>query len=271
MVEFLCPVCGKKLILSGSAFSCSERHSFDRARKGYVNLLTGSGTGRHGDDKLMVRARTRFLDKGYYAPLAERLAALAAEEAPALIIDAGCGEGYYTGMISRRVPDADIIGLDISKDAVAAAAKRCPTGRFAVASTASIPLENGCADIMLNIFSPFFPAEFARVLKPGALLLRVIPLEKHLHGLREFVYDVPYDNELPSLDDDHFEIAGTEELRYSIRLDGREDISDLFMMTPYYYKTSAADQAKLERAEHLETEIEFGIIKYRKKKTVQVP
>lgn len=264
MTEFLCPVCGKKLSSSGTAFSCPAGHSFDIARSGYVNLLTNSGSGRHGDDKLMVRARTRFLDKGFYAPLADRLAELAAVEKPDLIVDAGCGEGYYTDMLSRISPHAEVIGLDISKDAIAAAAKRCRVGRFAVASIAGIPLEDGCADVLLNVFSPFFPAEFARVLKSGALLLRVIPLEMHLHALRELVYDTPYDNDVPELDADGFETEGFEELRYSIRLESREDIEDLFRMTPYYYKTSAADQDKLRRAEQLETEIEFGIIRYRK-------
>lgn len=264
MVPFLCPVCGDNLILSGKTFSCPERHSFDVARSGYVNLLLNSGSGRHGDDKRMVKARTQFLDKGYYAPLAETLASISAEAAPAMLLDAGCGEGYYTEIISRTVPDADIIGLDISKDAVAAAAKRCSRGRFAVASTASIPLPDACADLILNVFSPFFPAEFHRVLKPGALLLRVIPLETHLHELRQLVYDAPYDNTVPAPETEGFALIGTEELRYTIRLSETEDILHLFMMTPYYYKTSAADQEKLFKAVSLETQIEFGILQYRK-------
>lgn len=264
MVPFLCPVCGNKLISSGRTFSCTGNHSFDVARSGYVNLLMNSCSGRHGDDKRMVKARTQFLDKEYYAPLADRLAAIAEEASPALLLDAGCGEGYYTEIISRTVPGAGIIGLDISKDAVAAAAKRCGRGRFAVASTASMPLPDECADMILNVFSPFFPKEFHRVLRPGALLLRVIPLEKHLHELRQLVYDAPYDNTVPALNAEGFALVGKEELRYSATISDKDDLLNLFMMTPYYYKTSAVDQEKLFRAGSLETQIEFGILQYRK-------
>lgn len=264
MVQLICPVCGERLRREKSAYICPRRHSFDIARSGYVNLLPSSGSGRHGDDKLMVRARTQFLDRGYYLPLAERLAAIAAEERPGVIVDAGCGEGYYTDIVSRAADGADTVGLDISKDAVAAAAKRCRRGTFAVASTVSIPLEDCCADMVLNVFSPFFPVEFARVLKPGGTLVRVIPLERHLHELRQLVYDSPYDNDVPPLEVPGFERAGTEELRYAVDINNGGDISNLFMMTPYYYKTSAEGQARLRAAQRLTTQIEFGIVKYKK-------
>ncbi len=266
MIYLICPVCGERLRREESAYICPRRHSFDIAKSGYVNLLPPSGSGRHGDDRLMVRARRQFLDRGYYSPLAARLAEIAAEERPGLIVDAGCGEGYYTDRVSLASGDAETVGLDISKDAVAAAAKRCRRGIFAVASTVSMPLEDCCADMMMNVFSPFFPAEFARVMKPGALLVRVIPLERHLHELRQLVYDSPYDNVVPPLETPGFEPPEVEELRYTVTIDNSEDIANLFMMTPYYYKTSAADQARLTSAQTLTTQIEFGIVKYRVKK-----
>lgn len=263
MISLICPVCGERLKREENAYICPKRHSFDIAKSGYVNLLPSSGSGRHGDDKLMVRARTQFLNKGYYRPLALRLAEIAATERPGLIVDAGCGEGYYTDIVSLASEGAETVGLDISKAAVAAAAKRCRRGVFAVASTVSMPLEDSCADVILNVFSPFFPAEFARVLKPGGLLLRVIPLELHLHELRQLVYESPYDNTVPELEAPGLELLGTEELKYTICIDGSDDISSLFMMTPYYYKTSAADQARLAEAQALTTRVEFGIVSYR--------
>lgn len=263
-MEFLCPVCGRELEKHEKTYSCGEHHSFDIARSGYVNLLPPRGNGHHGDDRLMIRARTAFLNRGYYFPLAERVAALAQESSPEGIIDAGCGEGYYTEIVANRCPGAEIIGLDISRDAAAVAAKRCTGGHFAAASTAAMPLKDNCTDVLLNIFSPFFPKEFARVLKKGGKVIRVIPLEKHLHELRALIYDSPYDNDMPDLSADGFAITGWEELQYRITVGNNEDLMNLFMMTPYYYKTSAADQKKVKNAQQLETQIGFGIAIYKK-------
>ena len=70
MPELMCPVCGQPLILEGKTYRCETGHCFDCAKSGYVNLLPPAPSGkRHGDDKLMVKARTDFLDKGYYDPL----------------------------------------------------------------------------------------------------------------------------------------------------------------------------------------------------------
>lgn len=116
-----------------------------------------------------------------------------------------------------------------------------------------------------HIFSPLFETEFHRVLKQKGILIRVIPLETHLHELREVVYDHPYDNDVPDLNIEGFQIIKKEELKYTITLETTEDILSLFRMTPYFYKTGREDQEKLEHCEQLTTSIEFGIIVYEKK------
>ena len=271
MPELMCPVCGQRLILEGKTYRCETGHCFDCAKSGYVNLLPPAPGGkRHGDDKLMVKARTDFLDKGFYDPLAREIARCVADcSAEYLhIVDAGCGEGKYTVDVLNHLAEhgktADIVGIDISKEALICAARRSKALKLCVASTAHMPLADGCADVVLNIFSPFMGEEFARVLKPDGRLLCVVPLERHLWELKQLIYDTPYENPAPNEALPGFELVGRQDLRYEIELNRNEDIINLFKMTPYYYKTGADDQKKAEKADCLKTAIEFGVFVYRK-------
>ena len=266
MTDFICPVCRKELESNGISYICSEGHCFDIAKKGYVNLLMSNSAGRHGDDKLMVRARTEFLNAGYYAPLADRLVSIAKGlvSGPAVIIDAGCGEGYYSAAI-EQAGIGRVTGIDISREALIAAARRGKGMALAVASTADMPVPDECADIVLNVFSPLFEDEFCRVLKDGGHLIRVVPMEKHLWEIKALVYDKPYENDAVELELNGFALESTDELRYDISLESGEMIRNLFMMTPYYYKTGENDQKKLQSADKLKTAVEFCVAVYRKK------
>lgn len=271
MPELLCPVCGQPLSLEGSSYRCGKGHCFDRAKSGYVNLLPPAPGGkRRGDDKLMVRARTEFLNRGYYDPLADAVADCVAhcDRAHLEIVDAGCGEGKYTVAVQERLAacgkTADIVGIDISKEALMGAARRSGALTLCAASTAHMPLADGCADVVLNIFSPLMAEEFARVLREDGRLICVVPLERHLWELKALIYDTPYENPPPDERLSGFELKQRRELRYAIELNSGADIVSLFKMTPYYYKTGAADQQKAERASHLKTTVEFGIFVYEK-------
>lgn len=271
MPELMCPVCGQILRLEGRTYRCEKGHCYDCAKSGYVNLLPPAPGGkRHGDDKLMVKARTDFLDKGYYDPLAAAVARCAADcKGDHLhIVDAGCGEGKYTVDVLSHLTacgkTADIVGIDISKEALICAARRSKAVKLCVASTAHMPLADGCADVVLNIFSPMMGEEFARVLKPDGRLICVVPLERHLWELKQLIYDTPYENPAPTGALDGFTLVERKDLRYEIELNCKEDIVSLFRMTPYYYKTGAADQKKAECAEYLKTTIEFGVFVYQK-------
>lgn len=271
MPELMCPVCGLTLRLEGKTYRCEKGHCFDCAKSGYVNLLPPAPGGkRHGDDKLMVKARTDFLDKGFYDPLAECIAEFTADckEETLHIIDAGCGEGKYTVDVLDHLTacgkTADIVGIDISKEALICAARRSKEVKLCVASTAHMPLADGCADVVLNIFSPLMVEEFARVLKPGGCLICAVPLEKHLWELKALIYDTPYENPTPSVELSGFTLIERQDLRYEIELNSGEEIADLFKMTPYYYKTGIADQKKAESAAYLKTTVEFGVLVYQK-------
>lgn len=269
MLDLLCPVCGETLVREERVWHCKNRHSFDVARSGYVNLLPPSASGkRHGDDKHMVAARTAFLSRGYYDHLigavAEACMQLAGPDA--CVLDAGCGEGTYT----RAIYDAlaakggrpQLLGADISAEAVKRAARQVPEGIFCVATTARLPLAAESLDLIVNIFSPFMAEEFRRVLKPGGYLLRVVPMEKHLIELKAAVYDHPYENPPFEPAAEGFRLMQTQALRTTITLSSNEDVQALFLMTPYYYKTGAEDQKKLAAVQSLRVTTEFLLAVY---------
>ena len=120
---FRCPLCGTPLEREETRWLCPNRHSFDRAAAGYVHLLPANK--KHskdpGDDKAMVAARSAFLDKGYYAPLRDSLCKVILQHterrsAP-VILDSGCGEGYYTAGLFQGLTEAGlaprIAGVDL--------------------------------------------------------------------------------------------------------------------------------------------------------------
>lgn len=270
MLKFCCPVCKEELNLDGRTYKCINNHCFDCAKQGYVNLLQSnkSKSKRHGDDKLMIEARTRFLNTNFYKPLCDLMCELLKKYVPqnASVLDAGCGDCYYTGKIEKALAykNASIAGVDISKSALIAAAKRSKSINLAVASVFSLPVGDLSCDAVLNVFSPFAPEEYARVLKSGGLLLRVIPLENHLFSLKKAIYDNPLKNPEESTEIAGFTLAESQELKYSIELKSNEQIESLFKMTPYYYKTSRTDQQKVEKLSTLQTEIEFCVLVYKK-------
>ena len=273
MSGFVCSVCGKPLSESGGAVRCAANHSFDKAKEGYVNLLLASRmrTKAPGDSKEMVAARNRFLNGGGYAPFAAELARLCAELARKkggvlYILDAGCGEGYYDEAIcaelERQGLPFRLAGFDISKAAVRLAAKRkLPGAQFAVASSFAAPVESGWADVVLNIFSPFAGEEFHRCLAPGGTLIYAVPTADHLMGLKDVLYDEPYENPCQQVDYQGFALAGETRVEESITVEGQA-IGDLFAMTPYYWKTPAEGSARLAKLERLETPIGFRFLLY---------
>ena len=253
MVNLRCPVCAGALEKRAGAYLCPKNHSFDIAKSGYVNLLLNSSQGHHGDDKLMVRARRDFLDKGYYDRFIAAVADAAAEFTPpeATVLDAGCGEGIYSLAVLRAIEKAgkhgELLGVDISKTALQYASKRSPDFTLCVASCAHLPVEDGSVDEVLNIFSPFVPEEFARVLKRSGYLLRAYPLREHLWELKALIYDTPRDNPPTPLETEGFTLVETREVRDIIHLSCNEDILSLFRMTPYYYKTAPCSPTPCSR------------------------
>ena len=267
MSVLICPVCGGELTRRERSYSCPAGHSYDIARQGYVNLLMSnqSSAARHGDDRLMVNARRDFLDRGYYNPLRDAvIRAVSGSVKGGVTVDSGCGDCWYTSAV-YGVLGGEVIGVDISKAALIAGARRCRELTLCVASASRLPIRSGSADTVLNIFSPAELGEFHRVLAPRGRLIRALPMERHLWSLKKAVYDTPYLNPPTETELPGFRLAGSQEVRTQIDLKTSEDIQNLFKMTPYYYKTGRNDQEKLTRLDSLTVEIEVIVAVYEKR------
>ena len=274
MSLFSCPLCAAPLTREEHAYRCPGGHSFDIAAAGYTHLLPPNrkNSKAPGDDKEMVAARSAFLEKGYYLPLRQGLeelcCALTREIPSPVLLDSGCGEGWYTAGLYQAMTQQGlapkVAGVDISKFALKKAAKRLPQGEFAVASVYRLPLPDHSADVITNVFSPLAADEFARILKPGGHYLYVVPSARHLWQMKQVLYANPYENPVKLEDYPGFTHVETKPVRYTISMEDSADWMALFRMTPYAWKTPREGIAKLEALDHLETEIGFDIHVYRK-------
>lgn len=273
----VCPVCKEGFSVSddGRSLVCKNRHCFDGGAGGYVSLVKNGGG---GDSKDAVRARKGFLSKGYYQLAAVALCRIVTQLVPAggMLVDAGCGEGYYSNLLAAE--GYSLFGADISKFAADSAAKSARQMRmeqnaeksntfFGVASVFELPLRDGCADCVVNIFAPCCAEEYARVLRQGGYLVVAAAGQEHLLGLKKVIYDDPYLNDvrkdLPT--DEFFEFVDRKNATFDITVDGQEDIEALFSMTPYYWRTSNADKARLASVDTLRTQVSFDYFIYKRK------
>jgi len=263
-MKFICPKCALPLIVSDTgAAKCKNNHSYDRSREGYYNLLLSASGGTHGDNREMLLARRRFLDTGAYEPLAREIANALSENRAKSVLDMGCGEGYYTSYIMNSLSLCDMHAYDISKEAVRLAAKRNKNISYAVASSYKVPAKDGSFDAVFNVFSPLALDEVRRILTPGGVFIMAIPDVLHLFELKAAVYDKPYKNEPESEELEGFSLIEKRLVSYTKTLSG-EEVRDLFMMTPYAYRTSARERARLDEIESLELGFRFIILIYRK-------
>lgn len=264
-----CPVCSCDVYTSEDKKSLfcigPRRHCFDFSSDGYVSL-SRQGT---GDSKQAIAARKSFLSKDYYLPLAQKLCEVIQNHAGAdvTVLDAGCGEGYYTNKIAENFGFA--LGFDLSKFGVSAgakAARRQGTDNtfYATGSVFELPIKDGSVDCVVNIFAPCAESEYMRVLKDGGTLIVVGAGKDHLMGLKRILYDETYENrERADLPTDT-EMVERLTLNFEIEVNGQDDVDNLFSMTPYYWRTSESDKEKLLGIEQLITEVEFEIYVYKK-------
>lgn len=288
MSLYICPVCAEKtgaasappLSQCGNTLKCPKNHSFDISSRGYVNLLLSNhkNVKDPGDSKEMAAARRLFLGTGSYKPLLNGLCAAAAEltegiSAP-VIADCGCGEGYYTeglyNCLSASGKAPEIYAVDISKNVLSAAKPRFSGKNIfpAAASCFRMPLGNDSVDLAAVIFAPFCRDELLRIVKKGGAVVTAIPAREHLYGLKSLLYRAPYYNEVKPYEIEGLTFLGKKEISYTLRLTDQETLNALFMMTPYYYKTSREDSSALYSyfGTHSEftTEIAFEILMYRR-------
>lgn len=266
-----CPLDGEPLNQSGTCWRCPAGHSFDVARQGYLHLLPVQKKRSldPGDSKDMVAARRRFLNAGFYQPIAEavnKAVAPGADDAkPLACLDAGCGEGYYLRQLAAANTERSLalVGVDISKWATLAAAKQDKRPRWLVGSNANLPVLNGSLDCVLCLFGFPVYSEFARVLKPGGILIQADAGPDHLRELREIIYPSLKPEKPPAVDvPEGFLSLGTETIRYSLTLESQEAIADLLAMTPHFYRAPAEGRVRAETLETLAVTVEVTLRRF---------
>jgi len=273
-----CPVCAEPLLPGDHTFRCPNAHGFDVAREGYVNLLLAQHRNSKdpGYSKEMIAGRRDFFDAGHYAPLADDLADIVVGCLPvsgsAVVLDAGCGEGYYLRRLRLRLaragvaPEPLLVGLDISKHGVRVAARRDPSGLYAVAGTYRMPVLPQSVDVLLTHFSPVSADDFRRVVRPGGVALVGGPGADHLFSFKQLLYDEPARHESvePLADEPGFELVAQHRIRHPLALRGPEQVANLLLMTPFFWTLSAEAQNRLAEVTSLDTEIDVVVRAYRR-------
>jgi 23S rRNA (guanine745-N1)-methyltransferase len=252
---YRCPVCRAALTRSARTYDCPSGHSFDIAREGYVNLLAGRGSAvrESGDDRAMVHARRAVLDGGHYDELRARVLERVGNGP---VLDAGCGEGFYSRPLAGRA--AWIGALDVSKTAVRLAATRAPDIDYAVANVFRLPIDDGAMATVLSVFSPIAERELARVLRPDGRVLVVGPGPDHLIEMKGVLFDEPAQHTGLTLETDALVAIATDRVTYR-RTIRQPALDDLLAMTPYSWRVTRDARERLARTDELSLTMDFVI------------
>lgn len=260
---FACPICQENLALVESSLKCSNRHSFDLAKFGYVNLAPQIKQSANYD-KENFQNRQQILEAGFYQAILEGISDLLATKPSAkTILDIGCGEGFYSRKLQEVHHDKTFYAFDISKDSVQIAAKSEPNWavNWFVGDLARLPIKDASMDVLLDIFSPANYGEFQRVLSEDGILIKVIPTENHLKEIRQRVQDQLTKKDYSNQDikehfQDHFSIQSnqTASLTKPITAEQRQA---LLSMTPLLFHV---DQSKIDWSQLTKITIEAEIL-----------
>ena len=232
---FACPICRENLTLVESSLKCSNRHSFDLAKFGYVNLALQIKQSANYD-KENFQNRQQILEAGFYQAILEGISDILATKSSAkTVLDIGCGEGFYSRKLQESHSDKTFYAFDISKDA--------------------------SMDILLDIFSPANYGEFRRVLSQNGILIKAVPTENHLKEIRQMVQEQLTTKDYSNQDikehfQEHFRIQSSQiaSLTKHITTEQRQA---LLSMTPLLFHV---DQSKIDWSQLTEITIEAEIL-----------
>lgn len=260
---FACPICQENLTLLETSFKCYNRHSFDLAKFGYVNLAPQIKQSANYD-KENFQNRQQILEAGFYQNILKGISdILATKPSSKTVLDIGCGEGFYSRKLQESHSDKTFYAFDISKDSVQIAAKSEPNWavNWFVSDLARLPVKDASMDILLDIFSPANYGEFRRVLSKDGILIKVIPTENHLKEIRQMVQDQLTKKDYSNQDikehfQEHFSIQSRQiaSLTKPITAEQRQA---LLAMTPLLFHV---DQTNIDWSQLTEITIEAEIL-----------
>ncbi|HGJ3867555.1 TPA: putative RNA methyltransferase [Streptococcus pneumoniae] len=260
---FACPICQENLTLLETNFKCCNRHSFDLAKFGYVNLAPQIKQSANYD-KENFQNRQQILEAGFYQSILDAVSdLLASSKTTTTILDIGCGEGFYSRKLQESHSEKTFYAFDISKDSVQIAAKSEPNWavNWFVGDLARLPIKDANMDILLDIFSPANYGEFRRVLSKDGILIKVIPTENHLKEIRQRVQDQLTNKEYSNQDikehfQEHFTILSSQTASLTKTITA-EQLQALLSMTPLLFHV---DQSKIDWSQLTEITIEAEIL-----------
>lgn len=252
-MNLICPVCGQPLEHLDGGCGCSWGHRFDLARQGYVNLLVVQQ--KHslhpGDTRQQVLSRRAFLEGGFYEPIVEAVKSAALRHgAQGPVLDVGCGEGYYAVRVAQAL-GAELMGLDISKEAVRCAAAAYKGPMWVCGTASHLPVADDSVGTLMSMFALTVPGEFRRVLGSDGVFLQVLAAQDHLLGLKSVIYpelhQKPKDS-VPQLEE--FRLAESCPVSFPIDVSG-EQVMNLLSMTPHVWRITAEGAQRLAETEIL--------------------
>ena len=260
---FACPICQENLTLVESSLKCNNRHSFDLAKFGYVNLAPQIKQSANYD-KENFQNRQQILEAGFYQAILEAVSnLLASSKTATTILDIGCGEGFYSRKLQENHPEKTFYAFDISKDSVQIAAKSEPNWavNWFVGDLARLPIKDASMDILLDIFSPANYGEFRRVLSKDGILIKVIPTKNHLKEIRQKAQDQLTNKDYSNQDiknhfQEHFTILSNQTASLTKPITA-EQLQALLSMTPLLFHI---DQSKIDWSQLKEITIDAEIL-----------
>ena len=266
VADYCCPICQSPLALADRIYRCEQNHCFDLAKEHYVNLLPVQfkHSKNPGDNKAMVNARRAFLEKGYYQPLVDLLVEKYLEwgHSKGKLLDAGCGEGYYTHQ--HQQAQNQVYGVDIAKEAIKKAGKKYHDCHFSVGTLSKLPFTDSYFDWVVSIYAPILEAEFTRVLSERGYLITVTPGANHLAELKQQVYQnaLPHDETRQPITE--LTLIDEWQLSYSMKLASGEDCLNLLSMTPFAFKATEQVKDWLAKQVDFNCQADFLIKLYQK-------
>lgn len=267
-----CPICGNSLsVAEQKSLICTQKHTFDLAKQGYVNLSTKQVHTHYG--KTLFEARRKIIvDQGFFNPLIHILSEQIGKQlnlpTDISIVDLGCGEGSHLAKIchmlvhdtSRSVTGC---GIDIAKEGIQLAAKYYSEQIWLVGDLAQTPFNEHQFDLILNILSPSNYQTFDQMVKPGGYVIKVIPGSGYLRELRSSIYEhdkAHYSNtDTRTLFIEHFPNTITQKIHYVAHLN-REGIHDLIRMTPLAWNVSEEKRTQWLEKESTDITCEFELL-----------
>ena len=185
-----CPLCGGDIALEGNSLRCAGGHCYDLSAKGYANLAPMHDQAAEKYGGALFESRARVFEAGFYTPVLDAIGEVLQarfEAQPFSLLDVGCGEGYYARALSRRFPSASVLGVDLSREAIMAAARGGAGAGWLVADLKRLPVRDHAVDALLDVLTPADYAEFRRVLAPGGEFIKLSPGEDYLREVRQAV------------------------------------------------------------------------------------